>query len=76
MLLLLQLAEALASNTTVTALDLSRNNITTEGAKVPHPQHLHRFHFPYSAAGHFLHTSVRMPGPLWSAGRRCCLGSD
>lgn len=31
---LLQLSEALANNTTVTALDLSRNQITSEGAKV------------------------------------------
>ncbi len=40
---MLQLTEALASNTTVTALDLSRNNITSEGAKVLHPQHPHCF---------------------------------
>lgn len=29
-----QLTEALATNTTVTALDLSRNSITCEGAEV------------------------------------------
>lgn len=32
---LLQLTEALASNTTVTSLDLSHNSITSVGAKVP-----------------------------------------